>query len=160
GLVTRASEPAFYADKIGPRTLDDRLSASGTFAITKTTGGAGVFFGFFRAEQPGGGGRPVCSLGMDFDAEREGGRLAVRLITGQNQSRGPFVTPFIPGKFRPTPLRNDGTRYAWTLDYDPEAAGGRGRFTFTIRGDAPKPGEFTRLDIPEAHKQEARRRFP
>lgn len=160
GRVTRASEPAYYAEKIGPRTLDDRLSASGTFAITKTTGGSGIFFGFFRAEQPGGGGRPVCSLGMDFDGEREGARLAVRLITGQNQSCGTFATPFIPGKFRPTPLRNDGTRYAWKLDYDPDAAGGRGRFTFTLHGDAPKPGEFLKPEILEAHKQEARRRFP
>src|SRR5688572_17741477 len=48
GEVTRASEPAFYGDKIGPKTLDDKLSAAGTFAITKTTGGGGVFFGFFR----------------------------------------------------------------------------------------------------------------
>ncbi|HEY1381897.1 MAG TPA: hypothetical protein VGF55_34170 [Gemmataceae bacterium] len=160
GHVTRASEPAFYADKIGPVTLDDRLSASGTFAVTKTTGGGGVFFGFFRAEQPGGGGRPTGSLGLDFDAERGGGRLAVRLITGRNQSCGTFVTPFLPGKFRPTPIRNDGTRYRWTLDYDPDAAAGRGQFKFTIHGDAPKPGEFTTADIPEAHKAEARRRFP
>src|SRR2546421_7309424 len=36
GQVTRASEPAYYADKIGPVTLDDQLSASGTFALTKT----------------------------------------------------------------------------------------------------------------------------
>src|SRR5687767_10666395 len=32
GQVTRASEPAFYGDRIGPNTLDDKLSASGTFA--------------------------------------------------------------------------------------------------------------------------------
>src|SRR5436190_20203826 len=53
GRVTRASEPAFYADRIGPRILDDRLSASGTFALTQTTPGGGIFFGFFRAQQPG-----------------------------------------------------------------------------------------------------------
>ena len=59
GQVTRASEPAYYADKIGPVTLDEKLSASGTFAVTKTTAGGGAFFGFFRAEQPGAGGRPT-----------------------------------------------------------------------------------------------------
>jgi hypothetical protein len=160
GLVTRAAEPAYYADKIGPLTLDDKLSASGTFAITKTTAGGGIFFGFFRAEQPGGGGRPTGSLGLNMDSERGGARLAVRLITGQNQSCGTFVTPFIPGKFRPTPIRNDGTRYQWTLDYDPDGAGGRGQFKFTFRCDAHKPGEFSGTDIPEAHKEEARRRFP
>jgi hypothetical protein len=160
GQVTRAAEPAYYADKIGPVTLDDKLSASGTFALTKTTAGGGIFFGFFRAEQPGGGGRPTGSLGLDMDSERGGARLAVRLITDKNQSCGTFITPFIPGKFRPTPIRNDGTRYHWTLDYDPEGAGGRGQFKFTLRGDAPKPGEYSSADIPESHKAEARRRFP
>jgi hypothetical protein len=160
GLVTRASEPAYYADKIGPKTLDDKLSASGTFALTKTTPGGGIFFGFFRAEQPGAGGRPTSSLGLDMDCEHSGARLAVRLITGKNQSCGTFITPFIPGKFRPTPIRNDGTHYTWQLDYDPQAAGGRGQLTFTIHGQAPKPGEFVKADIPESHKQEARKRFP
>ena len=160
GTVTRASEPAYYADRIGPRTLDDHLTASGSFALTRTTGGGGLFFGFFRAQQPGGGGRPISSLGMDLDTEKFGGRLAVRLITGKNQSCGTFITPFLPGKFRPTPLRNDGTRYSWTLDYDPTGAGGRGRFTFTLHGAAPKPGELERPDLPDAYRAEARARFP
>jgi hypothetical protein len=160
GTVTRAARPAYYAAKIGPKSLDDELTASGTFALTGTTGGAGVFFGFFHADQPGGSGRPVGSLGLDLDTEKEGGRLAVRLISGTNKSCGTFVTPFIPGKFRPTPIRNDGTRYAWTLTYDPAGALGRGQFTVALRGDAPKPGEFTAADIPEAYKAEARRRFP
>jgi hypothetical protein len=160
GQITRASEPAYYGDKVGPVTLDEKLSASGTFALTKTTAGGGIFFGFFRAEQPVAGGRPTGSLGMNLDCERGGARLAVRLITGQNQSCGTFVTPFLPGKFRPTLIRNDATRYRWTLDYDPEGAGGRGQFHFTFQGGAPKPGEFSNADIPESHKQEARRRFP
>jgi hypothetical protein len=160
GRITRASEPAYYADKIGPKTLDDELHASGSFALTRTTGGGGVFFGFFRAEQPGAGGRPVGSLGLDFDCEQGGARLAVRLITAKNQSCGTFITPFIPGKFRPTPIRNDGTRYAFTLDYDPRAAEGRGRFIFALMSDAHRPGELEKPDLPDAFKAEARRRFP
>src|SRR5581483_8810931 len=160
GRVTRASAPAYYADKIGPVTLDQPLSAAGTFALTKTTPGAGIFFGFFRAEQPGAGGRPTASLGLDFDCEHSGARLAVRLITGRNQSCGTFVTPFLPGKFRPTPIRNDGTRYRWTLDYDPQGAGGRGQFRFTIHGEEPKPGTFSNADLPDRSREEARRRFP
>ena len=97
---------------------------------------------------------------MDMDCEGGGARLAVRLITAQNQSCGTFITPFIPGKFRPTPIRNDGTRYAWTLDYDPHGANDRGQFTFTIHGDAPKPGELEKPDQPDNFKQEAHRRFP
>ncbi len=160
GLVTRAAEPAYYGERIGPVTLDDKLSASGTFAIMKTAAGGGIFFGFFRAEQPGAGGRPTGSLGLNMDCERGGARLAVRLITGKNQSCGTFITPFIPGKFRPTAIHNDGARYRWTLDYDPDGAGGRGQFEFTLGCDALKPGEFSAADIPEAYKVEARRRFP
>lgn len=160
GQITRASDPAFYADKIGNKTLDDKLSASGTFAVTKTSGGAGVFFGFFRAQQPGAGGRPVSSLGLDFDFEPSGGRLALRLITGKNQSCGTFITPFIPGKFRPTPIRNDGTRYTWTLNYDPQAANGRGQITFAIHSDGHKPGELEKPNMPANFKEEAHRRFP
>ena len=160
GQITRAAEPAYYADKLGSKTLDDKLSASGTFAITKTSAGAGVFFGFFRAQQPGAGGRPVSSLGLDFDFEASGGRLALRLINSKNQSCGTFITPFIPGKFRPTPIRNDGTRYHWTLDYDPKAAEDRGRITFTITSDGHKPGELEKPDLPDKFKEEAHRRFP
>ncbi len=158
GLVTRAFEPAFYGAKIAPKTLHDKLSASGSFALTKTTPGGGIFFGFFRAAQPGGGGRPICSLGFNLDSEHSGGRLAVRLITGKNQSCGTFITPFIPGKFRPTTLRSDGTRYKWTLDYDPQAAGGKGRFTFTMTSDTHKTQDYGSLD--EASQREAQARFP
>ncbi|MBI3875018.1 MAG: hypothetical protein HY300_03455 [Verrucomicrobia bacterium] len=158
GVIVRATEPAFYADRIASRTLKDKFSASGTFAFTKSGGNSGIFFGWFNAKQPGGS-RPVRSLGMDFDGEGRGVRLAVRMITGSNKSCGTFVTPFIPGKFRPTPIRNDGTRYAWTLAYDPDAAGGRGQFTFTLRSDT-HPVEPISADLPAASQQEARNRFP
>lgn len=164
GQVTRASEPAYYAAKIESKTLEDKLSASGTFALTKTMPGGGAFFGFFRAEQPGAGGRPVSSLGLNLDCEHSGARLAVRLITGQNQSCGTFITPFIPGKFRPTPIRSDGTRYTWKLDYDPQAAEGRGRFTFSFRSLGNKPEELAAenlpADLPATYRQEALSRFP
>lgn len=160
GLVTRASAPAFYAVNVGRKTLDDRLSASGTFALMQSTGGSGMFFGFFKGDQPGATGRPVGSLGMDMDCEGGGARLAVRLITARNQSCGTFVTPFVPGEFRPTPIRNDGTRYTWTLDYDPHGASDRGQFTFTLHGDLPKPGDLERPGMPEEFRQEARGRFP
>jgi len=59
----------------------------------------------------------------------------------------------------PTPICNDGTRYRWTLAYDPTAASGRGRFAFSLRGGHPKAGALSNADIPEAHKAEARRCF-
>src|SRR4051794_34924511 len=41
GRVMRASEPAYYADNIGTKSLDDKLSASGTLALSKTTPSSG-----------------------------------------------------------------------------------------------------------------------
>src|SRR5207244_9727790 len=64
----------------------------------------------------------------------------------------------LPGKFRPTPLKNDGTQYHWTLDYDPQGAGGNGRFTFTIGSDTHKTQDYGKL--PELHEKEAQARFP
>src|SRR5262249_19832991 len=87
-------------------------------------------------------------------------RLAVRLITAQNQSCGTFITPFIPGKFRPTSIRNDGTRYKWTLIYDPQAAEGRGRCTFTIHGSDDAAKRAITENLPEQFAKEARLRYP
>ena len=159
GRIQRSTTPASYAAPLAPaKTLDDKLTASGTFAITASQSGAGVFFGFFNSQQPGGSGRPIGSLGMDFDFEGKGGRLALRLITGGNKSCGTFITPYLPGKFRPTPIKNDGTRYQWTLDYDPQGAGGKGRFTFTLRSDTHTTQDYGPL--PELHEKEAQARFP
>ncbi|MDB6120235.1 MAG: Zinc carboxypeptidase [Verrucomicrobiaceae bacterium] len=160
GAIQRSTTPASYAAPLKPaKTLDDKFSASGTFAITNSQGGAGVFFGFFNSQQPGGSGRPIGSLGLDFDFEGSGGRLAARLITRGNKSCGTFITPYLPGKFRPTPIKIDGTRYHWTLAYDAQAAEGNGRFTFTLTSDTHKTQDYGKLKD-AASEQEARDRFP
>lgn len=158
GSIQRSTTPANYAAAIPAKTLDDKFSASGSFAVTKSQPGAGVFFGFFNSQQPGGSGRPIGSLGLDFDFEGKGGRLATRLITNTNKSCGTFITPYLPGKFRPTPIKNDGTRYHWTLAYDPQGAGGNGQFTFTMRSDTHTTQDYGTL--PEKSEKEAQARFP
>jgi hypothetical protein len=157
GTVWRATTPAFYAARLAPKTLNDKLRASGTFAFTATSGTSGAVFGWFNARQPGGT-RPLQSLAMDFDGEPTGVRLAVRLITAANRSCGTFITPFIPGKYRPTPIRNDGTRYTWNLSYDPEANAGHGRVEFSIRAQGALhekfEGQVFTFDLPEDFKKE------
>ena len=132
GKVTRTARLAFYAAKLPTRTLNDRLSASGAFTFTETSASAGVFVGFFNDQQSETA-RPMNSLGMDFDCEKAGARMAVRMINAKNESCGHFVTRFIPGKFRPTPLHK-GQRYEWTLKYDPDANNGGGQFVYTLSG--------------------------
>ena len=90
--------------------------------------------------------------------------MAIRAHSVNNLSAGKFVTKFEryrtkeeQPKMRPTPVRNDGTRYAWTLDYDPAAAGGNGQVRFTIKSNAATPADFEGkdvvFDLPEGFKQ-------
>ncbi len=159
GRIQRSTTPAMYAAPLSPvKTLEDRFTASGSFAVTASQPGGGLFFGFYNSQQPGGSGRPLGSLGMDMDFEGKGGRLAVRMRTDGNKGCGTFTTPYLPGKFRPTPLKNDGTRYHWTLAYDPQGAGGHGQFTYTLRSDTHTTEDYGTL--PEASQREAHARFP
>jgi hypothetical protein len=165
GRVTRAMKPSYYAMALDkPRTLDDKLSASGTFYLTQSTSAGGAFFGWFNSKQRAGTGRPANSLGFEVGTERSGGRLAVRLLTANNQGAGQFVTRFEnyghdeskKAEMRPTSIRNDGTRYTWTLDYDPAGAGGRGQIRFVVKSNRPEPdyfeGKTFTVDLPEGYK--------
>jgi hypothetical protein len=165
GRICRASEPAWYGAKIAPRTLDDKLSASGTFALTKSGASAGIFFGWFNGQQPSGMGRPMNSLGMMLSAAKPGGRLAIHLVTAQNQVCATFVTRYEPYKTaeeraikRPTPIKSDGARYHWKLDYDPAANEGKGQIQFTIQGESGTPEDFEgkvfTVDLPAGFKKQ------
>jgi hypothetical protein len=167
GTIWRSATPASYAAEIGPRTLDDKLSASGTFAITATAGSSGAFFGFFKADGKDheDAGRQN-SLGFRFAGEGSGARLTLQLVTAKNQACGTKVTPWVVDKtkpkgperkFRPTSIRNDGTRYTWTLDYDPAANGGEGQIRFAIRSNAETHEEFEsktfEVNLPKGYRQ-------
>ena len=165
GRLTRAAKAAFYATPIGPRTFNDKLSASGTFTLTKSGGASAVFFGWFNANHlPEGSGRPPSSFGLELSGENSGGRLAVRAHTATNLSAGTFITRFEPYRTkeeapikRPTSIRNDGTRYTWSMSYDPDGAGGNGQGRFTIKSDRDTADyfegkEFT-FDLPPGFKQ-------
>jgi hypothetical protein len=164
GQVWRTSTPASYAAEIPARTLDDKLSASGVFTITATSGSSSAFFGWFNAARQADGGRQ-STLGFRLAGEASGARLTLQLVTGTNQACGTKVTPWVVDKdkpkgpqrkFRPTSIKNDGTRYAWTMEYDPRGNDGGGRITFTIRGDHVEPeafeGQVFTVDLPDGYK--------
>jgi hypothetical protein len=118
GRIQRAARAAYYAETLAtPKTLNDKLTASGTFALTKAGSGGGIHFGWFNSKQPEAPGRPVNSLGLDLGTENTGGRLAMFALNGRNESTGKFVTRFERYRTkeeqaikRPTPIRGDGTR--------------------------------------------------
>ena len=160
GVIWRAPDRASYAAKVPAKTLNDRLSASGTFALTATSGSSGAFFGWFDSAMPGDGRQN--NLGIHFAGQGEGARLTLRLVTANNQSCGTKVTDWqVPQKgekIRPPSLKNDGTRYTWKLDYDPQANGGNGQMQFTIRGNGPKPesfeGKVITVPLPKGYKDQ------
>ena len=149
GQVWRSATRASYAAKIAPKTLSQKLTASGSFAVTATSGSSGVFFGWFDSQNTGSG--RGDTLGFRFAGEGSGSRLTFQLVTDKNQACGTKVTPWIVDrtkpkgegrKFRPTSIKNDGTRYAWRMEYDPELNAGNGQMQFTIRSAGPQPEEF------------------
>lgn len=165
GRIARASEPAWYGTKINPKTLDDKFSASGTFAITRAGGSGGVCFGWFNGNQIAGTGRPISSLFLDLTTKSNGGRLAVRMISPRNMSCGTFITRFeryhtIEEKavMRPSPIHTDGTRYHWQIAYDPAAKSGKGEVRFTIKSDSAKPADFEgkefTFELPDGFKKQ------
>jgi hypothetical protein len=165
GRVHRASQPAFYAAKIAPKTLNDKLSASGTFALTKSASNGGVFFGWFNSRQVPGTGRPMNSFGMSMDCEASGSRLQLYVITAQNQVSGTFITRYERYRSeedrkekRPSPIKPDGTRYTWKLDYDPAAAEGKGQFQFMVKSNSGQPQDFEgkpfTVDLPAGFKDQ------
>jgi hypothetical protein len=143
GEIWRSATPAYYAEKIPIKTLDDKLTASGKFSFDPLGGGSGIWFGWFKAEQGVASARPKEALGLDFDFERGGGRLAVRMSNQQNRFCGTFVTPYIPGKFRPAPLQPH-VSYNWSLAYDPQGNAGLGRIEVTIKSSSTDPAKQAR----------------
>lgn len=165
GVITRASQPAFYGLKIPKKTLDDKLSASGSFAVTDCHGGAAVAFGWYSIEGRGAAGRPMNTLALEFAGEQEGPRLTIRLTAASNRAIGQKITPFVndrkkvkgPGNRDFDAVQPDGTRYTWNLTYDPQANDGHGRIEFVVRGDGKKQqpweGKPVVIDVPAEVRQ-------
>src|SRR5262245_60840614 len=53
GWVQRSLRPAWYGKAIAPRTLEDRLSVSGKFAVPRAEGASGALIGWFRHDSRG-----------------------------------------------------------------------------------------------------------
>jgi hypothetical protein len=164
GRIWRSSTQASYAAKMSPKTLSDKLTASGTFAITATSGSSGVFFGWFNAQDASG---RQSTLGLRLAGQGGGARLTVQLVTAKNQACGTKITPWVVDKtkpkgegrkYRPTSIKNDGTRYHWALDYDPQANEGSGRIQFSIHSDSSETEDFERkaftILLPKGYKDQ------
>jgi hypothetical protein len=133
GWVQRSVTPASYAKTIPVRTLNDRLTASGSFCVTEDQGGSGTMFGWFHENSRGW--RTPNSLVFRIDGN--GGKYWVFYEYG---TRG-WLTGgggcFKGERYQTTPtkpFKADGTEHTWSLSYEPEGAEGNGMITFVLDG--------------------------
>jgi len=147
GRVQRSVTPASYAKVIAERTLNDRIRASGRFAVTHDPGHSGMLFGFFNENSHGW--RANNSLVLRLDGNANGYIVFYEYGTGSYLAHGGGA--FEGERWQTTstkPKRPDGTSHTWILDYDPSGAGGNGLITFTL------DGETFKLPLLAGHKKD------
>jgi hypothetical protein len=131
GFVQRSSTAAFYAMPIEPRSLDDRLTASGRVAVRSADSSSGVLVGWFKAPPPSW--RTPNSLAFRLDGN--GAKFWVFYEYGTSRWRTGGGGAFEGDAYQRTPtppFPADGKPHDWRLDYDPAALDRRGLVTFQI----------------------------
>ena len=122
GFITPAGEPAFYGKVIAPRSFNDPLSVSGTLNVPQ---GAGhTLIGFFNADTA--------------NEWRTPNSIAMRIY-----GRGSYFLAYLDygtglwraggGSFSgEASIPAGAVDYSFSLNYDPDGAGGRGTITATL----------------------------
>ncbi|MCA9414189.1 MAG: hypothetical protein KC944_23450, partial [Candidatus Omnitrophica bacterium] len=135
GRIERSSIKNYYGKVIEPKTLDDPLSASGTLAVTSSSGGSTMIFGWFNADTAKEW-RTANSLVFRLDAETGYFQVFFEYATGTWKAGGSPGLPIGTTDFRGTGtyFPSNGEKHDWELRYDPEGAGGDGEIEFTFDG--------------------------
>lgn len=161
GRICRASAPAFYAARIAPKTLNDTFFATGSYAVASSAGSGMVIFGWFNSRQETGAGRPRSALGLNLGFKPSGGNFAVRLVNSTNRSCGVMATPSKKevGRAASHAIKTDGTRYRWTLTYDPQGGPSHaGQMRCSVTSNCATHDDFEgqvfTVDLPAGFKDE------
>ena len=115
---------AYYADRVGPLTLDDRLEARGRVVLKVGAPDSDMFFGWFNsADKERSPTEAGHFLGIHVGGPtRVGHYFHPWLITAKGTRARSDAGPVLePGKV-----------YDWSLVYDPDAADGRGAIEVTL----------------------------
>lgn len=141
----------YYADDVGAMTLEDPIRFSGRISFTEGSTDAGMFFGYFRAEDE------KVTLPPNADSKASGWPQAntLGIVVDGPASIGWWFNPTVTAADRTLSKDRTGvvflpTRTARTFEfaYDPAANNGVGRITVQLDKEAP----FT-LDLrPEQRK--------
>jgi WD40 repeat protein len=156
GRVQRCTTSAFYGKRLTtPRTLDNPLRCSGTFAVVQSEGSSCLYFGWFNTKTPEA--RPLNWMGICLNGEGRGCEVHVGYRTSGGQSDGigrvTGVGPKYPKVRDFNLIPNDGTRYTFDFRYDPEANDGIGEMTFTLGGKGPFTGGPFSFKLPATHRK-------
>jgi hypothetical protein len=134
GRLQRSITPVWYATQIEPRTLNDKISFSGRFAVHDDESNTGTLLGLFN-DKLSRGWRTAHSLAMRIDGN--GGKFWVFFEYGTKSWYTGCKGCFEGDAYQTTktkPFRADGTPHDFSFTYDPAAEGGRGLITFILDG--------------------------
>jgi hypothetical protein len=145
GYMFRHEGPSYYADPVGPFTLDDPLHASGEMAMLAAGADSAFQIGWFDS----------ASKRNKTDPEYESPQKNHLGITIEGPSRiGHYFRPFYSNakgqggaKGEGPVVLPDGKVHTWSLDYDPAGADGRGQIT--VRYD----DDILTLDLKEGERE-------
>lgn len=137
---------ACYGDRVGPLSPGEPLQASGKIVLRRGVSDSTTLFGFYhsqdsmRQNESQSNGLPESVLGIHIEGpSSEGFKFYPVLRTKAGDSNYANV------RESPT-IHPDGKSHDWMLDYDPQAADGKGRIVVTL------DGKTTVLDLPESVK--------
>jgi hypothetical protein len=142
GLMWRSGRYAYYADRVGPLSLGDRLEASGTIVLEVGPPDSGVYFGWFNSAEneyspPQAGSFVGVKIG---GPTRVGHYFAPAYATkreGKIETSSPRQhPPNIAVERRTGPLLVPTKVFAWKLVYDPSANSGRGAIEVTLGNES------------------------
>ncbi|MEX2285929.1 MAG: hypothetical protein WD648_02495 [Planctomycetaceae bacterium] len=131
GTIQRSSTRAWYAKSIAEVTLNDRLTATGQFAVTRADSSSGMMFGWFNETSRGW--RTPNSLAFRIDGN--GAKYWMFYEYGTRNWRTGGGGAFEGDRYQTTetpPFRADGTVHRWSLSYDPRLKEQPGVLTFQV----------------------------
>ena len=131
GTVCRSVRPATYGTPIAPKTLNDRLHASGKFKVTHSEGGSGLLIGWYNATSRGW--RTPNALLLRLDGESGSFRIFYEYGTQHWKTGGGQA---FEGMYQTNPASKIplGKTHEWSIDYNPDGADGRGEITLVFDG--------------------------
>ncbi len=139
---------AAYGDPIETLTLDAPIHASGKVSMRMGVSDSSTMLGFYHSEETlkknpaQDSGLPKNFLGVVLEGPSSDGFnfYPAYRVEGDSQSQGRGENPPM--------IYPDGAFHAWSLDYDPEGAGGKGRILVTLDGHS------VTMDLGQGDKRE------